>query len=136
LFNFAMCTFASKCLPIELVPCSDECRRTWWQTIHMMPGLPVSSIPQCKKNHHKGTCRESSHAIGCFESTFIESHQASKMICKVRSLESWIKTRSLFDDILTCSNEVFKDLVSDIVIGNCTLRNSIRVTIQKYVLVR
>jgi len=22
-FNFAMCTFASKCLPIELVPCSD-----------------------------------------------------------------------------------------------------------------
>jgi len=22
-FNFAMCTFASKCFPIELVPCSD-----------------------------------------------------------------------------------------------------------------
>jgi len=46
-FNFAMWAFASKCFPIELVPCSDGWRRTWWQTIHMMPGLPVSSIPQC-----------------------------------------------------------------------------------------
>jgi len=44
-FNFAMWAFASKCFPIELVPCSDGWRRTWWQTIHMMPGLPVSSIP-------------------------------------------------------------------------------------------
>jgi len=47
-FNFAMWAFASKCFPIELVPCSDGWRRTWWQTIHMMPGLPVISIPQCK----------------------------------------------------------------------------------------
>jgi len=47
-FNFALWAFASKCFPIELVPLSDGWRRTWWQTIHMMPGLPVSSIPQCK----------------------------------------------------------------------------------------
>jgi len=48
LFNFAMWAFASKCFPIELVTCSDGWRRTWWQMIHMMPGLPVFSIPQCK----------------------------------------------------------------------------------------
>jgi len=47
-FNFQMWAFASKCFPIDLVPCSDGWRRTWWQTIHMMPGLPVCSIPQCK----------------------------------------------------------------------------------------
>ena len=33
LFDFAMWAFASKCFPIELVPCSDGWRRTWWQTI-------------------------------------------------------------------------------------------------------
>jgi len=47
-FNFAIWAFASKCFPIELVQCSDGLRRIWWQRIHMMPGLPVSSIPQCK----------------------------------------------------------------------------------------
>jgi len=29
-FNFAMCTFASQCFCIELVPCSDGSRRTKW----------------------------------------------------------------------------------------------------------
>jgi len=47
-FNFAMWAFPSKCFPIELVPWSDGWRRTWWQTIHAIPGQPVSSIPQCK----------------------------------------------------------------------------------------
>jgi len=47
-FNFAMWAFANTCFPIELVPCSDGWQRTWWQTMHMMPGLPVSTIPQCK----------------------------------------------------------------------------------------
>jgi len=46
-FNFAMWAFASKCFPIELVPCSDGWRRTWWHTIYMIPGLPFSFIPQC-----------------------------------------------------------------------------------------
>ena len=48
LCNFVICAFASKCFQIELVPCSEGWRRTWWQTIHMMPGLPVASILQCK----------------------------------------------------------------------------------------
>jgi len=43
-FNCAMYTIASKCFPVELVPCSDGWRRTWWHMIHMMPGLPVSTI--------------------------------------------------------------------------------------------
>jgi len=51
-FNFAMWAFTSKCYPIELVPCSDGWQRTWWQTIHMMPELSFSSIPQCKYNRH------------------------------------------------------------------------------------
>jgi len=46
--NFAICSVASKCFPIEPVPCSDGWRRTWWQMIHIMPGLPDSSIPQSK----------------------------------------------------------------------------------------
>jgi hypothetical protein len=47
-FNFAMCAFVSQCLPSALVPCSDGWQTASWQTIHMMPGLPVSSIPQWK----------------------------------------------------------------------------------------
>jgi len=47
-FNFAMWAFPSDYFPIELVPCSDGWWRTGWQMIYMMPGLPVSSIPQCK----------------------------------------------------------------------------------------
>jgi len=35
------------------------------------------------------------------------------MICKVRSLKSRIKTRSYLEEIITCSNEVFNDCVSD-----------------------
>jgi len=83
-FHCAMCAFASKCIPIELVPCSNGWRRTRWQTIYMMPGLPVSSNPQCKWNRHNSACPEVFWAIGRFEFTFIEAHQASKMICKVR----------------------------------------------------
>ena len=47
-FNFSMWAFASKCFSIELISCSDGWRRTWRQMIYMMPGLPVSSIPQCR----------------------------------------------------------------------------------------
>jgi hypothetical protein len=46
----------------------------------------------------------------------MEAHQASKMICKVRSLISRIKTRSFWEEIITSSNEVFKDCVSDMVV--------------------
>jgi hypothetical protein len=46
-------------------------------------------------------------------STFIEAHQASKMICNVRFLKSRIKTCSFLEEIITSSNEVFEDCVSD-----------------------
>jgi len=120
-FNFVMWAFASKCFPIELVPCSDRWRRTCSQTIHMMPGLPVSSIPQCKKNRHDGACLELFQAIGRFDPAFIEAHQVSKMICNVRSLRSRMKTRSCLEEIITSSQEVFKDLESDMVGGIRTL---------------
>jgi len=42
----------------------------------------------------------------------MEAHQVSKIICKVRSLKSRIKTPSTLEEIITSSNEVFKDSVS------------------------
>jgi len=87
----------------------------------MMPGLPVSSIPQCKSNRHDGACRELFQAIGRFEPSFIEALQASKMIYNVRSLRSRIKTRSFLEEIITSSKEVFKDLESDMVVRIRTL---------------
>jgi len=120
-FNFAMWAFASKCFPIELDPCSDGWRRTWWQTIHMMPGLPVSSIPQCTGNRHDGACLELFQAIGRFEPSFIEAHQASKMICNVRSLRSRIKTRSFLEEIIASSKAVLKDLEYDMAVRIRTL---------------
>jgi hypothetical protein len=48
----------------------------------------------------------------------MEAHQPSKMICKVKSLESQIQTHLFFEDIITSTNEVFKDFVSDIAVGN------------------
>jgi len=41
-----------------------------------------------KLNHHNGSCLDLFEAIGCFEPAFIEPHQASNMICKVRPLKS------------------------------------------------
>jgi hypothetical protein len=84
----------------------------------MMPGLPVSSIPQCKYNRHEGACLEFFHAIGHFEPTFIEAHQASKMICIEMSLKSRIKTGPFLEEIITSSDEVSKDCVSDMVVEN------------------
>jgi len=128
-FNFVMWACARKCSPIELVPFSDGWWRTWWQMIHMMPGLPVSSNLQWKLNHHKGACLELYQALGPFQSTFIETHQALKIICKVRSLKSRIKTSLLLEVIITSSNEVFKDSESDMVVeirklGNLTRKTS------------
>ena len=48
----------------------------------------------------------------------MEAHQASKMICKVRSLKSRIKTHSFLEKIITSSNDVFKDNVSDMAVRN------------------
>ena len=127
-FNFAMWTFATKCFPIELVPCYDWWQRTWCQMIHMMSGLPVSSIPQCKYNSHEGACRVLFQAIGPFESTFIEAHQASNITCKVRSFKSRIKRRSFLEEIITSSNLVFKDLESNMAVRIRMLGNLTRKT--------
>jgi hypothetical protein len=127
-FNFAMWAFASKCCPIELVPCSDGWLRTWWQMLHMMPGLPVSSIQQWKWNRHEGACLELFQAKGRFEPTFIQAHQASKMICKVWSLKSQIKTRSFLEEIIPSSNQVCKDCVSDMAVEIQMLGNPTRQT--------
>ena len=44
--------------------------------IHMIQGLPVSSIPQCNWNRHEDAWLESFQAIGHFEPTSIEAHQS------------------------------------------------------------
>jgi len=95
----------------------------------MMPGLPVSSVPQCKENHHEGACLELFQAIGHFEPTFIEAHQASNMICKVWSLTSRITTRLFLEEIITSRKEVFKDFESDMAVrirklGSSTQKNA------------
>jgi len=109
-YNFVMYKFASKCFPIDPVLCSDGWRRTWWQMIHMVPGLPFSYIPQCKYNHHSTACLELFPEMGCFKSAFIEAHQASNMSCEVRSLRSRIQTPSFPDNIKPSCNEVFQEL--------------------------
>jgi len=38
-FNYAMCIYVTSCFPIELVPCSERWWRTWYQKIHIRPGL-------------------------------------------------------------------------------------------------
>jgi hypothetical protein len=96
--------------------------------IHMMSGLPVSSIPQCKQNRHEGACLQFFQAIGPFEPTFSEAHQASKMICKVRLLQSRIKTGSFLEQITTSSNELFKDCSSDMAVEIRKLGNPTRET--------
>jgi len=136
LFNFAMWALVSKCFASELVPCSDGWRRTWWQTIYMISGLPVSLIPQCKWNRHKGSGLELFQAIGRIESTYIEAHQALKKSCKVRSLKSWINTHTFLEDITTTSIEVFKDCESDMAVGIWKLGNTTQVTAESNVIVQ
>jgi len=72
--NFAIWVFASKCFPIELVPCSDGWQRSSWQIIYIISWLPISSIPQCKLCCNEEQCLEIFQAIGPFKSTFIEAH--------------------------------------------------------------
>ena len=39
------------------------------------------------------------------------------MICNIRSLKSPIKRRSFSEEIITSSNEVFKDFATDMTVG-------------------
>jgi len=135
-FNFGMCPSASKCFPIQQVPCSDGWQRTWWQIIPMMPGLRSSSILQGKQNPHDGTCLESFQAIGGVGTACVEAHQASNMICKVWSLISEIKTYSALEDINTSNNKVLKDFESIIVVGSWKLGNLTCETVKSSVMVK
>jgi hypothetical protein len=71
-----------------------------------------------------GACRELFQEIGHFDSTFIEAHQQSNMICKVRSLKLQIKILSFLEVIITSSKEVFKDFESNRVVRIRKLGNS------------
>jgi len=134
-FHFAMCAFASNYFPMELVPCSDGWRRTWSQTIHMIPWLLVSSIPQWKLKRHEGACQDLFQATGCFEPTFIEAHQVSIVIGKVRLLKSRIKTHSFLEDLRTSSNKVAIVWESDMVVGIWKLCNSSCETVKSYIII-
>jgi len=85
--------------------------------IYMMMGLPVSAIPLGKQNWYQGPCPDLFEAIECFERTFIEAHQASKMICKEMSLKSRIETHSFLEALKTCHNMVCEDFEFDINFG-------------------
>jgi len=135
-FHFTMCTFASMCFPIELVPCSDGWRRTWCETIHMMPWQLVSSIPRWPLNCQEGACYEWFRVIGRFEPASIEAHWVSNMICKVWSLKSGIRTHSFLEYSITSSNEVFEEFESAIAIGIWKWRNSTWETVKSYVIVK
>ena len=121
--KFAMCDFANKCFPIELVSFTDKWRRTWWKTICLIPVLPFSSILQFKQTCHDIAYLESFQAIGCFEPTFIDPNQESNRICEVRSLKSQIKTPSFLEDIIPSINEVFKYFTYDVAVGLSKLGN-------------
>jgi len=135
LFIFAMCAFDSKCFPIEPVLCSGGWWSTWWWTINMKPGLPVSSIPQCKYNRHNGACLELCQAIGLFESSFIDPHQTSWMISKLRSLKLRMKTWWSLKEIVISINEVLKDLESHMGVVIWTQRNAGWETVRSYVII-
>jgi len=135
-FNFAICSFACMSFPVELVPSWDGWWRSWWQTIRKMPGLPVSSIPQCKYNRDRGACPGLFQAIGCFEPTFIEAHHVSNINCELRSLKLQMKTHCFVENIITSSNELFKYWESDLVEGIWKLHNSGWETVKGYVIVK
>jgi len=119
--NFAMWSFTSNCFPIELVPWTDGWGRTWSQTIHMMLGLLVASILQCKLNRHDRACLESFQATRPFEPSFIEAHLAPKMICNVRSLYSRIKKHEFLEEFTISSKEVLNHLECDTAVRIWTL---------------
>jgi hypothetical protein len=134
-FTFAIWAFHSDCFPIDLVPCADGWQRTWWQTTNMIPQLPVSSIPQCKQNHHSGACVELYLAVGRFEPIFIEAHQASKKGWKVTSIKSQIMSLSFWEEIITLSKEGLKNCDSDMAVRSRSLVNPTQKTAESTIIV-
>ena len=70
--------------------------------------------------------------MGRFEPSFIEADPASKIICNVRSLKLRIKSRSFLEEIITSSNEVVNDFVSDMAVGIRMLGITTRETAENY----
>jgi len=136
LFHIMMWAFASKCCAIEQGPCSDGWQRTWWQMIHLIPGRPVSSIPLWKFNHHEDACLESFQVIGRFKPLFIEAQQASKTICKVRSLKSRMKTPPFLEDMITSSIELCQHFESNMAVGIRLPSNPTWATAERHVIVQ
>jgi hypothetical protein len=68
--------------------------------------------------------------MGRFEPTFIEAHNASKILYQVKSLKLRIKTASFLDEIITSRNEVFKGFVSEMAVEIRKLGNKTRKTAQ------
>jgi len=91
--NFAMCAFASRCLPIEPVPRSDGWPRTWWHTIHILRGLRGSYITQSSQSRHGGACLELFRVIARFQPVFI-----AEAGCKTKSHWRYVDTH--FYDIV------------------------------------
>jgi hypothetical protein len=58
------------------------------------------------KNRHAGECPELLHITVHCVSTFMDVHQASKVICKVSSVKSRKKTGFYFAKYITLSEEV------------------------------
>jgi len=132
----AVWAFASMCFPIALVPCSGGCQRTWWHTIHLIPGLLVSSISQCKYIRHEDTGLELFQAIRCFKPTCIEAHQTLKMICKLRLLKSQIKTRWCLEEMITSSNEESNDFEPDMALELRNQEYPTLETAERYIIVK
>jgi len=135
-FNFVIWTFARKCIPIELSSCSDEWQRTWCQTIHMMPGLPMASLRQWKENCNEGVVLQYFHRQRHFEPTFIETHQARRMNCKVRSHKSRIQRGSWPENIISSCNEDITVFESNIAEGIWKLGHWSWETVNSYVIVK
>jgi hypothetical protein len=131
-----MWTFANKCFPIEPVPWPHGCGITWWQIIHIIPGLPVSSILQCTLHCHEYACLELFQVVGPYEPTVIEAHQAWKMICDVRSHKLVIKPTSFLEEFINCSNEIFNNCESTITVGITELDYPTQETAKCYIIVQ
>jgi hypothetical protein len=135
-FNLAMWGFPWMCFPIELVSGSDWWWRPWWQTICMSPGLPGSSIRQCKYACQHDECWELFQTIVHFEPTYFGAHQISKTMWKVRSLISRIKRHLFFKELITSSNKLFIHFESDMAVELRKLGNQTRETANSLIIVQ
>jgi hypothetical protein len=117
LINFLICTVTSNFFPTKQIPRYGRWQMTWWQAIHMIPKMPVVSLPQRQLERQARAGMELHHPMDNCEPTIVNTHQTSKVIGTVREYKSWYETPSLFDDIITSSNEIFKHFESNIILA-------------------